>query len=252
MKSSIYRINYFLNTGKWLENKIDFYALMCPFKFRNEVDREAYKSIAMRLYFDNSSKSVVNHIRVKIKKLYSEKQITYDEYCETMNKCEEILPVMFDSMRAVIGDVYDNEIFMYESIIYREVRHKLIAQGHDIKQCYDCFYSDRDISGIENLIKETAMEVMKDIKGYSNKTETSELESVEEQNGSGCRQNASQAVAGSTQLKTIPDASGRNHECIQEIDTYSFTLPPVKEVNYADNPLGDIEELLDCVLGITK
>lgn len=33
VKSSIYRVQYFLNRGVWLDDSIDLYQLMCPEKF---------------------------------------------------------------------------------------------------------------------------------------------------------------------------------------------------------------------------
>jgi hypothetical protein len=65
VKSSIFRINYFLNHGIWLDNKIDLYELMYGQKFESPEKRAEYKAIAMSLYFERSVGTLYTHVSSK-------------------------------------------------------------------------------------------------------------------------------------------------------------------------------------------
>lgn len=69
VKSSIFRINYFLNHGVWLDNKIDLYELMYGQKFETPEKRAEYKAIAMSLYFERSVGTLYTHVSNKAETL---------------------------------------------------------------------------------------------------------------------------------------------------------------------------------------
>ncbi len=157
VKSSIYRITYYLNTGKWLENDKDLYQMMSPYKFESNEDREAFKSLCMRLYFSASSKSSSAKLLKKLKNTAND-DIT-EEYEEN---ARSQMDVLFKNMRKVIGKTYGSEVFLYESSLYILLMNRLLKSGYKVVQVYDGFYCDKPIKDfcIDNL-KEIAEEYKK-------------------------------------------------------------------------------------------
>ena len=142
VKSSIYRVTYFLNKGKWLDNNVDFYQLMCPYEFVEENDRDNYKSFCMRLYFGKSAQDIWRCLK-------------HDNLVDSENeeKNKQLIEILYDNMRNVIGDTYGSEIFLHESCIYMLLLNRLLKNNHKVVQIYDGFYSDDDIKEecLENI-----------------------------------------------------------------------------------------------------
>lgn len=129
VKSSIFRINYFLNFGEWLPNDIDLYEKMFGESFE-AGQREEYKALAMSLYFEKSVGTLYTHV---INKTASLRMYDADLIRSSL---EELHKKMFE----VIGDGYDSEIFLHESCIYMELQKELLRRGHDVTVIYDGFY----------------------------------------------------------------------------------------------------------------
>lgn len=135
VKSSIYRVAWWVRTGRWEDNDIDYYTVMqpqgCP------MERADYKRWAMRLYFAPSFawcwSKIVNRID---KSRYTDKEL------ETMR---EYMHRFFDAQRAVTGETLDNEVFFFESMIYIDLTEALIKEGYKVAQVYDCIYADKPV-----------------------------------------------------------------------------------------------------------
>lgn len=148
VKSSIYRVTYFLNTGEWLSNDVDFYQLMCPYTFDNDAERENYKSLCMRLYFGKSADDVYTKL--------------INNVIEDSEKNRYFTEVLFDNMRQVIGQTYGSEIFLHESCIYMLLMNKLLNKGFLVTQVYDGFYCNDEIEQIcLEILPECANEYIK-------------------------------------------------------------------------------------------
>ena len=139
VKSSIFRINYFLNNGEWLDNSIDLYELMYGKKFESAEKRAEYKAIAMNLYFEKSVGTLYTHVSNKAESLKK-----YDNDVMKM-----MLGDMHKQMTSVIGNCHDSEIFLHESCIYMDLQNELLKQGFDVTVVYDGFYVDRK-EGMDN------------------------------------------------------------------------------------------------------
>lgn len=156
VKSSIFRINYFLNFGEWLPNDIDLYEKMFGESFE-AGQREEYKALAMSLYFEKSVGTLYTHVINKTSSLrmYGEEEIR--------SSLEELHKKMFD----VIGEGFDSEIFLHESCIYMELQRELLRRGHDVTIIYDGFYVEAYTSEEEfakeccNILKKVALNYKK-------------------------------------------------------------------------------------------
>lgn len=146
-KSSIYRISYFLSTGVWMENSVDFYEVMKPGDCY--LDRETYKSLAQRLYFCHSAAEVFNSIKPRpidpqglLDRSTMERAARLFYGREVEQAVKERLEVYWHAMRAIVTP-YRSEIFFHESCLYLDLLEALTARGYKVGQVYDGFYSDR-------------------------------------------------------------------------------------------------------------
>lgn len=142
VKSSIYRTTYFLNTGIWLPQEVDFYPLMYAglrpddpdgYEFETAKQRAEYKQGCMRLYFSPSAKDQLNRMRrAKLLSPY----YTKEEHLAAIEEARRKMRL------AVGGRVYGSEIFLHESAVLLMLRRELYRQGVKTSQCYDGFWSD--------------------------------------------------------------------------------------------------------------
>ena len=148
--ASIYQISHLLNFGEWIGNEKDPYEMMFGEKFKTREDREAYKSMCMPLYFDNT-KEILNHNRLRLPVSISR----YEDW--------GIVPVLVnaeESMHRFTGEKFYNEIFLHESLLYIDFVCDLRRRGIDVVQVYDGFYMRDGVISIEELealMKECAM-----------------------------------------------------------------------------------------------
>lgn len=140
VKSSIYRLNHFLNFKVWLDNSIDLYEEMYGRPFEDEGQRNQYKLFAMKLYFDKSIGKLYTHTVRFAKKDYNKENI--DEMTLKME-----LINMKSRMTDIIGQSFDSEIFLHESCIYMQLVNELFKMGFDVIQVYDGFYV-RKMAGV--------------------------------------------------------------------------------------------------------
>ena len=127
VKSSIYRVAYLINHGVWLPRDNDLYSMMSGFEFPTPKDRDNYKALAMKLYFDSSAGSIVNHLVGK----------GVDKGSASEAVVEEARKRMF----AVVGKSLKSEIFLHEGCIYLEAFRRLVEERKwRVIQVYDCFY----------------------------------------------------------------------------------------------------------------
>ena len=152
MKSSIYRITYWLNNGIWLDNGIDLYSEIYGSDFTSEEDRRAFKQFCMSLYFDKPSL------------IYAHKRNTIPNSIGKygVNGIKNIIDRASRLMFKAIGKSYGSEVFVYESCLYMNVVHKMRQQGVKVVQIYDGFYYDKKID-VESIIRECVKELKEDI-----------------------------------------------------------------------------------------
>ena len=152
VKSSIYRITYWLNDGIWLDNSIDIYADMYGREFSSNEDRRAYKQFCMSLYFDHPNQ------------IYAHKRNMMPKCVEKYGagNIKEIVARASRLMYKSIGKSYGSEVFVYESCLYMNVVHKMRKMGVRVVQIYDGFYFDREID-VEEIVKECVRELKEDI-----------------------------------------------------------------------------------------
>ena len=62
-----------------------------------------------------------------------------------------------EAIEETIGQEYDSEIFFHESCIYMDVLFELLKQGYNVWQCYDCWYTDKEVSDINDIINDKVM-----------------------------------------------------------------------------------------------
>lgn len=142
IKSSIYRVNYFMATGIWADNDVDFYALMPHDDFKGT--RADYKAMAMLLYFNRTGAEIVN--KINFRRMRAGLQVIPQCYRAGL---ADWLQAAIDKMDEVIGGrIGTAEIFLHESCIYADLLEYLLDKGIMICQCYDGFYSNQPIGEI--------------------------------------------------------------------------------------------------------
>ena len=152
VKSSIYRITYLLNKGKWLDRKIDLYPMMAGFNFQNEMERNLFKSpLAMKLYFSPSIDKTISTT------IYQDSSM--EDFFKKLN-AKDVLLKAKENMINAIGSSYRSEIFLHESCIYTQVAHKIRQMGYRLIQIYDGFFTDKplDEKVFDEIVKECALD----------------------------------------------------------------------------------------------
>ena len=156
VKSSVPRLTFALNKGVWLENDIDLYEIMyqkfiklCPSEQLewNETTRNIFKSFHMNGYFDTEAKlsaHLKRQVSMKVEK-YNKKEWADLEY---------VMKAYRESIIETVGELkYDSEIFFHESCIYMDVTYDLLSKGIDVWQQYDCWYTDKEVANIEQIVE---------------------------------------------------------------------------------------------------
>lgn len=135
IKSSIYRVARFLQTGEWLAGAVDFYALMSPYEFADAQERSDYKKLAMRLYFGGSAKKITSAFFHELRRNGMELDYTKQEV-------EEAVGLAQARMFSAVGESIGSEVFLHEGAIYLMVLEKLLGMGMRVVSVYDEFISD--------------------------------------------------------------------------------------------------------------
>lgn len=151
VKSSIYRVTYFLRRGVWLPRAQDLYAMMAGFRFPTKTDRDNFKVLAMKLYFDDAPGSIVIHLVGKgVSREVASKSLVTEARRRALDVC---------------GGTIRSEIFLHESCIYLEAFRRMVEDwGWRVIQVYDSFYVRHDdgmdaeatFSAIDKLIADCA------------------------------------------------------------------------------------------------
>ena len=146
VKSSIYRVQWLVVHGEWLDNSIDFYQRMVGFDFPSAEDRDNYKhGLAMKLFFENSPKTLTTHLMRK-----GMDRATIFNYKQTVK-------IAWDKMRDFIGEPIKSVIFLHEGCIYLEAFRRMVEdRGWEVVQVYDGFYIRRDGRNGDDVIREAA------------------------------------------------------------------------------------------------
>ena len=157
VKSSVPRLTFALNKGIWLENDIDLYKIMykkftkiCPSEQLewNETTRNIFKSFHMNGYFDTEAK-----LSAHLKRQVSMKAEKYNK--KEWIDLEYVMKSYRESIIQTVGELkYDSEIFFHESCIYMDVTYDLLSKGIDVWQQYDCWYTDKEVSNIEQIVEQ--------------------------------------------------------------------------------------------------
>jgi len=155
INSTVPRLTYFLNTGKWLSNSVDFYKVIYErsgiTKEWNTTMREHIKTCFMRIYFvDTHQKSyrAYTNIRYKIPHLLTEEEYKY----------------LFIATRKVLGKTYGTSIFYYESLLELDVVYHFKKLGYIMTHIYDGFFFKDDLpkSEVEKYISENVERIFQE------------------------------------------------------------------------------------------
>lgn len=135
IKSSIYRVAWFLRTGEWLAGEEDFYALMSPYEFRNEQERSDYKKLAMRLFFGGSPAKITSAFFHELRRHGVELDYSKEEV-------EEAVGLAQARMFSAVGESIGSEVFLHEGAIYLMLLDRLLGMGMRVVSVYDEFIAD--------------------------------------------------------------------------------------------------------------
>lgn len=171
LKSSIYRINSFVNSGNWAAPSHDFYADLSPTYAKKY--RKIVKKAAMYCYFsDMSNKQIAHQLRQEFGHIKERKEL--DELEEailgTAGMLEDtpfinffgepltiggadvqeyevdVIAAIVDDIKAnmqnAIGEILGSEVFLHESAIMSMLYNYLIKRYGKAVCVYDCVYCD--------------------------------------------------------------------------------------------------------------
>lgn len=154
VKSSVPRLTFALNKGVWLDNDIDLYEIMyekfmklCPSEQLewNDETRKIFKSFHMNGYFDTEAK-----LSAHLKRQVSMK-VKYNK--EEWQDLDYVMKSYRESIIQTVGELkYDSEVFFHESCIYLDVTNELLSRGYDVWQQYDCWYTDKEVVDVEQIV----------------------------------------------------------------------------------------------------
>lgn len=112
----------------------------------------------MRFYFARTAGEVKGHIKSKLQ--FGD--LDGEQLTELISRAEPIIEQIFTRMRDVIGKTCSSEIFLHESCIYRAVRQELLRRGYRVAQCYDSFYTDKEVADLATIIEQCAQSYRRD------------------------------------------------------------------------------------------
>ena len=157
VKSSVPRLTFALNKGIWLENNIDLYKIMyqkfiklCPSEQLewNNTTRNIFKSFHMNGYFDTEAKlsaHLKRQLSMKVEKYNKNEWVDLDYVMKSYR----------ESIIQTVGELkYDSEVFFHESCIYMDVTYDILNKGIDVWQQYDCWYTDKEVVKIEQIVEQ--------------------------------------------------------------------------------------------------
>ena len=136
VRSSVPRLTLSLNSGHWIDEKIDIYKLISdelyPGEVCSEERREGIKDLHMSTYFDEgSAKYLGKNVYFRMDKV----DVNKKELDELMGKMKEAV------IKVEGGKTYGSEIFYVESCVYLMTLYDLLSAGIMTWFVYDCFYS---------------------------------------------------------------------------------------------------------------
>lgn len=141
VKSSIYRVAYFLRTGVWVPANVDFYSLMSPYEFADKQARADYKAgLAMQLYFGGSPAKITANLYRNVKG--SRKAVWLDKKGYSREEVLGAIAAGQAYMFAVVGQSIGSEVFLHEGGIYLMLLERLLGMGLQAVSVYDEFISD--------------------------------------------------------------------------------------------------------------
>ena len=133
-KASIYQIQYLLNHGVWFSNRVDMYAKMFGRQFDSPDMRNAFKSLCMPMFFEQSDATYIRNILNKIESFRNASRYR-------KRAIQDKLLSYRHNMLEVLGSSFQSEIFLHESCIYMHALYELVKQGWHVAQVYDGFYA---------------------------------------------------------------------------------------------------------------
>lgn len=154
LKSSIYRITSFINTGIWAESSHDFYADMCP-EYATKYRKIVKKACMFVQFSDMSDKQIAHQLRQEFGDIKEKSEDMNLEGLDDFEKgfellCSEIQTdvnlAIVNSVRAnmqrAIGQNLGTEVFLHESAIMSMLYRYLIKKYGKAVCVYDAVFAD--------------------------------------------------------------------------------------------------------------
>lgn len=174
---------YTLNTGKYLDNRVDLHEKLNGKKFKTKQEREDFKTLNMMKWFGDA-----RSIRGIIHYAHKHKSITKSQHSILNGLCEitkaynhgswdlfeaDSLAYYKDARKKAeefLGDVkkWKDEIFIHETKVHIRFMHNLQLLGYKPVEVYDGFFFKKDDKPSDKLLnklyKECVLHYAKEIK----------------------------------------------------------------------------------------
>ena len=147
--SSVPRVLWLLKNGQWLDQDVDVYQIILGQNFNAKVARDCFKKLVLIALFTSSSDELIRNVKPAF---------TEYEWKLWGDSVKEILTHLKERLTDLFGTINDTLVFAHESALYMNVEEVLQELRVRYIKKYDCFFTDRPVSGLNEIIKQAAME----------------------------------------------------------------------------------------------
>lgn len=150
--SSVPRVLWLLKYGQWLDQDVDVYQLILGQNFNAKVARDCFKKLVLIALFTSSSEELIRNIKPAF---------TEYEWKLWGESVKDILTILKERLTDLFGAINDTLVFAHESALYMNVEEVLQELKVRYVKKYDCVFMDRPVSGLNEIIKQAAMDYYK-------------------------------------------------------------------------------------------
>ena len=150
--SSVPRVLWLLKYGEWLDQNVDIYQVILGRSFNAKVARDCFKKLVLIALFTSSHDELIRNIKPAF---------TQEEWKLWGHSVEDIIAHLKERLNDLFGTVNDTLVFAHESALYMNVEEVLQELRVRYVKKYDCFFTDRPVSGLNEIIKSVAKDYYK-------------------------------------------------------------------------------------------
>lgn len=155
VKSSVPRILYFKNYGKWLSQNVDIYELIYGFTFKDKLTRDLFKKITLPAIFTPSLDKFIYNVKLHFTNDEVKVMDAAKQYCDELNY-EDFACYIWTCVHKMFPEIDGTTVFQNESEIMMLVEKQLQDVGIVYEHKFDAFYTTTEIYNFDDLLTHCA------------------------------------------------------------------------------------------------